>query len=1010
MAWQLIYTSSPRLLQAGRTGFGTVAKHPAIRNAVQSELERFSQFSRIEGLRSDRTLFYHRVLSIQGETYHVITRLKDAGFDYTGRTNHVAHHIVVSSAEAATAGSQGLTPVDVIANLNHQGLWRESWDESPRELSAEEEIPLAGMGKTLTLPAENWHTKSGSAANAAILAPGRVAESCWLLCPPGTSDELLPLMGESLLLHPQPWRISFATEVQPTDRIEEIVWRGVPSDSPVRATAAQSVRPTLDFENPSALPVPVPEFASLAENGVPAPSIPSPQPSPESMGSIRTSVTVGPSSPGDSDNQTASPHFASAHDGSTNLQGIPSSKKLSDLKNPKTTKTPTRFRTTWLVAILAVGLFIAAGISGYFWYDNVQRAESAKKIAAAYDALNHFLASPLPPLVISGETGTSKLKNAVATLPDPENRIASLDDAAKAAKNLKEQFEGDLLYNSLNLLHQTLKKETIRVDFHHQLAEGKWNKLFDSPIAEKEEVALLVALKELKATPANNPEKLNAIKQVLLVAQEADLSPAEKDELDQMMTKALDAATRLVLKPKDTAPPEKGQLQAAQENVEKLLAMQNLEGFPELRENLQKLKIDLASLTLSNATAAKQPKEYLPGAPAADHTSQSSSSADSKNPKELIEQSDSSAPCVKIFRTKGATLAYLDELKNSSGAIDYLELESKSVLEYALGAKSPPSPPSHYNSSFKKEFGEPSGGSKPLRIQSADGITIREYIFIAGPSGQVRLNLANAESSLTYDKEHKKILLSKPLIALLKDRIKLLDGRDAEALAFKWKIDADTDRQKSSSRSVAEGTLDLGQKDRKLIDLLPLSQKAADEHNSTSESKDKNKLTPERKAELEKSAKPITDLWMTAGAASPAVGAPDNMQEVISKYEKSLSNSDKIKDNMGSDLVTASNAFALKNIKFSEMALKAASALDGKPAPFLPAIQDTNATKAIDSLMLAAKEEADSKVAAPQPNPKRDEATRIIALLSSPTEIFNHLTLIGSDTSGPVLEIKFSAK
>jgi len=30
MAWQLIYTSAPRLLEAGRSGFGTVARHRAI--------------------------------------------------------------------------------------------------------------------------------------------------------------------------------------------------------------------------------------------------------------------------------------------------------------------------------------------------------------------------------------------------------------------------------------------------------------------------------------------------------------------------------------------------------------------------------------------------------------------------------------------------------------------------------------------------------------------------------------------------------------------------------------------------------------------------------------------------------------------------------------------------------------------------------------------------------------------------------------------------------------------
>jgi hypothetical protein len=47
MAWQLIYTSAPRLLEAGRSGFGTVARHRQIGPLLVSACERASQFARL---------------------------------------------------------------------------------------------------------------------------------------------------------------------------------------------------------------------------------------------------------------------------------------------------------------------------------------------------------------------------------------------------------------------------------------------------------------------------------------------------------------------------------------------------------------------------------------------------------------------------------------------------------------------------------------------------------------------------------------------------------------------------------------------------------------------------------------------------------------------------------------------------------------------------------------------------------------------------------------------------
>ena len=63
MAWQLIYTSAPRLIEAGRTGFGTVARHRAVSGMLASAVERFSQFARLPGHDPRRVVHAHRILT-----------------------------------------------------------------------------------------------------------------------------------------------------------------------------------------------------------------------------------------------------------------------------------------------------------------------------------------------------------------------------------------------------------------------------------------------------------------------------------------------------------------------------------------------------------------------------------------------------------------------------------------------------------------------------------------------------------------------------------------------------------------------------------------------------------------------------------------------------------------------------------------------------------------------------------------------------------------------------------
>ena len=253
MALQLVYTSAPRLLQAGRTGFGTVAMHSGIPSWLQSEIEGFSQFSRLPGLDTSRVILCHTILGQGDRKHHVFSRIQDCGADYTGRTNHIAHHFIFTASEIIQATKLGLTPVDVLAHLNN-GLWKTTWSGDASILDSEDELAIISIPKnTLTLPAlAYWgHLCPNHPEYAAILAPSKLSEACWLVYPIGWSEPIIYALGESLLLHTNPWAVTFTNNLQPTDNEQLFAWRCIPSDSPLLEKATSSVRPCIDLSDPS---------------------------------------------------------------------------------------------------------------------------------------------------------------------------------------------------------------------------------------------------------------------------------------------------------------------------------------------------------------------------------------------------------------------------------------------------------------------------------------------------------------------------------------------------------------------------------------------------------------------------------------------------------------------------------------------------------------------------------------------------------------------------------------
>ena len=133
MPQQLVYTSIARGLDLGRSGYCTAARTADMRKPLIAALEGFSRFDFAKGL--SKAIFSFRIVELGADRFFVCSRTADCGFDYTGRTNFISHHVVFSEAEVSRFGSSA----DFAANW---AGWRTSWNEPARVLTDADFVPF----------------------------------------------------------------------------------------------------------------------------------------------------------------------------------------------------------------------------------------------------------------------------------------------------------------------------------------------------------------------------------------------------------------------------------------------------------------------------------------------------------------------------------------------------------------------------------------------------------------------------------------------------------------------------------------------------------------------------------------------------------------------------------------------------------------------------------------------------------------------------------------------------
>ena len=234
MPQQLIYTSAPRGVVAGRSGHCTVARSAAMREALMLQLEKWSYYQHLSlSGGQERPIHSCRVIDIRGTRYHVLSRIQDAGLDFTGRTNFLAHHLVFAPEEIRQLPSPPII-------LRDWTGWVNTWSKEAQLLENEDWAALTKLSASVSVPAKNWQQLAGEAVNGYGLLESRAGIA--FRVDNLTEEQILGLFGESLELlelrdprhdfRATAWQYTFTTSMQEQDNPADFRWRCLHSDNP----------------------------------------------------------------------------------------------------------------------------------------------------------------------------------------------------------------------------------------------------------------------------------------------------------------------------------------------------------------------------------------------------------------------------------------------------------------------------------------------------------------------------------------------------------------------------------------------------------------------------------------------------------------------------------------------------------------------------------------------------------------------------------------------------------
>ncbi|MGZ0654438.1 GAP1-N2 domain-containing protein [Coraliomargarita sp. W4R72] len=219
MADQLIFTSSVTGIKPGASGYCSVLRSPGIRPALEQALEKISVFEHGR-CNQGRMVYTYRKLDIRDKAYFVLSRISDAGKDYTGRTNFLAHHLAFAKEELPD-----VSPADL---LLHWPNWCQQWAGDPRE----EPVDTSAFDAVIRTqpPVRLWKEQAAGVDGAVKLASD--TGTSFILRSNASSDEsLLQLIAEAFAVRTKfnkssayAWTTTFSVGLAVTGSAKSFKW------------------------------------------------------------------------------------------------------------------------------------------------------------------------------------------------------------------------------------------------------------------------------------------------------------------------------------------------------------------------------------------------------------------------------------------------------------------------------------------------------------------------------------------------------------------------------------------------------------------------------------------------------------------------------------------------------------------------------------------------------------------------------------------------------------------
>ncbi len=240
MSLQYLHTSARRGLEPGKSGFCCVARDADLPLDLGKELERLSRYEHVAGRSSPVILRYLRV-SIHSGSFHILSRICDAGADYSKRNNHLAHHLVFTDAEAASLP-------DPATLLLFWKNWKRAWTEPPRILSERDEFRIQDLNTSSELPESAYEP---------AVENGRPRDSAFTIEEGKEVDLALHFRNELLTLPvDQRWSVPFTNFILTSDQPNHFLWRGNWNNRPLPYEFESQTSRTIDTPEPAAAPTP----------------------------------------------------------------------------------------------------------------------------------------------------------------------------------------------------------------------------------------------------------------------------------------------------------------------------------------------------------------------------------------------------------------------------------------------------------------------------------------------------------------------------------------------------------------------------------------------------------------------------------------------------------------------------------------------------------------------------------------------------------------------------------